>query len=199
MPVGSLTNQPPAGTVGGAVAQHKAQPSENFKFITARHDKVLEYQLGLGRWIMASLLLVNGGALVALLNVGDRYALALAGGHWFVVGVVAALLSGTFAWINCNLITIAADEFLDWENLHVQESVLGRVLHKWALGIAIVAVAASLVSLACFPLGAIAIQQAIETTAVMPPATDPTLFTDEDMRVIQSAGNAVEPAAPSAE
>jgi hypothetical protein len=173
MPVGSITNRPPVGTVGAALAPRKAEPSENFRFITARHDKVLEYQLGLGRWIMASLLLVNGGALVAILNATDRYATAISAGDWFVVGVVAALLSGTFAWINCNLITIAADEFLDWENLDVQESSLGRLLHKWAVGMAILAVTASIVSLVCFPLGAAAVHRAIEATPAVAPSTAP--------------------------
>jgi hypothetical protein len=92
---------------------------------------VLEYQFALARWMLASLLLVNGGALLAIINSADKIPSAAAGAPYFVAGVVSALLCGTCAWLNCNLVTIAADFRLDWTNLGVQASPAAERLDFW--------------------------------------------------------------------
>lgn len=164
--MGQLTDGPP--TIGAALhasgtesAAQKIEPTESFRFVVSRHDKVLEYQFSVARWIMASLLVLNGGGLLSVLNAADRLPNALTGGAWFLAGAVTAVLSGSIAWINCNLITTAADYRLDWHRLDYQESPTADKLEKWALRTGVASVAMALVSLLLFSAVAVAVKNAI--------------------------------------
>lgn len=54
-----------------------------------------------GRWVVASLLAVHGGSLIAIAQSGDASkALFSASGAYILWGIVAALVSGGLAWIN---------------------------------------------------------------------------------------------------
>lgn len=119
----------------------------------------LGYQLDLGKWMLASLLVVNGGALVAIANADEVAArLFAAGGSWFVGGMVAALTSGFFAWANA---AVAADVYDDISNpwALVSRSNWPAVSQKASHAITattIISVVAGIVSVACFAIGAMA-------------------------------------------
>lgn len=183
MPIGSAINSP--GTIGEAISRRPKEPTENFRFIVNRHDKVLEYQFGLARWIMASLLVVNGGALLALLNSADKFGGVGSIALPFVVGVVAALISGMLAWINCNLITMASDYRLDFDRLDRKSSEIAEKLDRWALGLGCGAVIFAFVSLAAFPWGA---EQVRRNLAPSKSAQTAPVFTDDQMRILEKAG-----------
>jgi uncharacterized membrane protein YpjA len=78
-----------------------------------------------------------------------------------VWGVVAAVLSGSTAWANCNLIMRAADWRLDWDRLDYQEAPSADMLESWAMRVGAIAVVLSLISLALFFVGATAVADAI--------------------------------------
>lgn len=60
-------------------------------------------QIDYGKWLIASLLLVHGGSIFAIAQLGkDGVQLFLASGPWFVAGIMFALLAGMFTWFNFN-------------------------------------------------------------------------------------------------
>lgn len=72
----------------------------------------LNAQIEWGKWLVASLLLVHGGALVAIVqNEEHSVTLMKAAGHWFVWGLVAALVTGFITWVNW---TVLASIYEDW-------------------------------------------------------------------------------------
>lgn len=119
----------------------------------------LGYQLDLGKWMLGSLLVVNGGALVAIANADEAAAkLFAAGGIWFVAGLIAALLSGLFAWLNAS---VAADVYDDIANPWVLVSraswpVVSRRASKAITATTILSFVAGFVSLGLFAGGAMA-------------------------------------------
>ena len=60
--------------------------------------KVIEGTASSFRWVLASLLAVNGGALVALLQSGVEVTLIREVGWCFLAGLGASLLAGTVSW-----------------------------------------------------------------------------------------------------
>lgn len=75
---------------------------------------VLTYQFDLAKWIMASLLLLNGGTLATVANSGDLApALVRACATPLVIGVVTAIASGAFAWVNAAVIFDIYDDILN--------------------------------------------------------------------------------------
>jgi hypothetical protein len=69
-----------------------------------------EVAAGWGRWLIGSLVIVHGGALFGMFSFLDGVAadqVLLTGYKWpiwcFVLGLVLALLSGFFAWINWSM------------------------------------------------------------------------------------------------
>ncbi|WP_139315126.1 hypothetical protein [Mongoliimonas terrestris] len=77
-------------------------------------DASTEAQVGWGRWLVGSLILVHGGALVAL-SQGERVTTAMMkdGGICFAVGIVLALASGFAAWMNFTFSIDLADDWSD--------------------------------------------------------------------------------------
>jgi hypothetical protein len=164
--MGNLT-MPPLVAEPPAPAQKK-EPSEAFRFVRGQHDKILEYQFGIARWLMASLLLINGGGLVAIMDApGDMWAAA----RWFAAGVILAITSGTLSWVNCNLITLAADYRTDWENLEYRDSAKAAFWDFWALGFAIFAVVAAVGALVSFTGGALSAASEIRAAKLATPQT----------------------------
>lgn len=119
----------------------------------------LGYQLDLGKWMLASLLVVNGGALVAIAN-ADEVAGKLfeAGGAWFVAGMVAALISGFFGWANA---AIAAEMYdaaaTPWALVNrASWPVLSPRMGHAITATTVLSVIIGFVSVACFTVGALA-------------------------------------------
>jgi hypothetical protein len=116
---------------------------------------MLEYQFGIARWIMASLLIINGGGLLALRDVVDKHPSSGVAAPWFLIGIISAVLVGTFAWFNCNCITVAIDHRTDWENVDYKDSPRADHWDVAAITFAWLSVGAVAVSLAAFTAGAI--------------------------------------------
>jgi hypothetical protein len=139
--------------------QYAMVATRMFDKAVAGKAMTLGYQLDLGKWMLASLLVVNGGALVAIANADDAAAkLFMAGGAWFVAGMVAALISGFFGWANA---AIAAEMYDDASTPWALVSRANWPTLSSRMGKAITATTALSVltgfgSVACFTVGALA-------------------------------------------
>ena len=95
-----------------------------------------------GRWLLASLLLVHGGALFGLFTflsdlAGKPEALAQYQWTvwWFVAGVILTLSSGLAAWINWSM---HSNNYEGWANkamLWDPEEWVGETRHTWGLDV----------------------------------------------------------------
>lgn len=67
-----------------------------------RHkDGIQSYVVELAKWLLATLTLINGGALISLIQGGPAAHSSLRlPGVCFVAGIVSSTLCGFFAWIN---------------------------------------------------------------------------------------------------
>tara|TARA_R100001086_G_scaffold178980_1_gene99232 strand:+ start:402 stop:836 length:435 start_codon:yes stop_codon:yes gene_type:complete len=71
------------------------------QWLEEHSSRALDAQIAYGRWILNSLLLVNGGAVLAITQTGDHaYNLFDAAGLWLVVGIMSTFVAGFGAWVN---------------------------------------------------------------------------------------------------
>jgi hypothetical protein len=148
--MGHLTGQ--SGDLG--VSIQAVKPAENFVFVKELHKSSLEQANALSRWIMASLLLVNGGALVAISDAAEKHGAVADAASYFIWGVILAIFCGIAAWFNFNLIAEATSERLDWAALEAQNTRRADILDVGAWTLALIAIAAAITSLVLFGLGA---------------------------------------------
>lgn len=78
-----------------------------------RHATATGYRIDLAKWLLASLLVVNGGSLIALLNSPDRVVLVPQAGPWFAIGVGASIGAGFLAWLNASLNADVFEDLID--------------------------------------------------------------------------------------
>lgn len=96
--------------------QHIAR--DQLEFFRARRDLSTEAHIGYGKWLIASMLLIHGGALVAISQLGERAGPVFASaGLWFLVGLLLAIAAGFFAWVNFQ---IAEREYANLANPGMQ-------------------------------------------------------------------------------
>jgi len=70
----------------------------------ARQNAAQTYNADMAKWILASLILINGGPFLLLTKETRNYAVALqAAAGWFVVGLALAVLCGFLAWLNTGM------------------------------------------------------------------------------------------------
>lgn len=106
------------------------QPSETarayFDYYTAEQRAAQQQQVDIGKWILGSLILVNGGAITLLAQAAEHGsgALKAAGGH-FVIGIICALFCGFVAWLNAGV----RDAYLD--ELAKPEMLTSSNLEDW--------------------------------------------------------------------
>lgn len=85
-------------------------------------ERSFEAQVAWGRWLVASLLLVNGGAIVTIVQSGARASeLMSLSGIFFASGIVLAFICGFCAWINFYLNLNVYSSFADPKVLRSQE------------------------------------------------------------------------------
>jgi len=72
------------------------------------------------RWLLASLLAMNGAALVGTANSGDELAghLFISSGLFFTAGLLSALVSGLYAWLNWDRASALYHDMADPKMLH---------------------------------------------------------------------------------
>lgn len=112
-----------------------------------------------GRWLIASLVIINGGALWSLFSylgsIGTQEngstlptlylhflgqqtdgLRAFAAPVWsFAVGIAAAMLSGLAAWINWSMHSNNYDQMARYEMLWDPEKWLGDAPHRWGISV----------------------------------------------------------------
>lgn len=135
------------------------------KIIVERLNKSLQLQGDYGKWLIASLLLLNGTALYSLAtNVSYGRPILQSGSlWWFLGGLLLAMGSGFVAWINWGL--LAADlirqsnaSMLVSRDAWPQSNKSADRYISLTFGLAIVL---GLASLACVPIGAVLVAVAI--------------------------------------
>ncbi|MBD9390240.1 hypothetical protein IB237_23850 [Agrobacterium sp. AGB01] len=111
-----------------------------YKDYKEMHRATFELAGQYGRWLLASLLLIHGGALFGLFTflseLADkpdalaRYQLTV---WWFVIGLMLTLFAGLCTWANW---TLHSDNYDGWANkpmLWDPEEWAGATRHTWAI------------------------------------------------------------------
>lgn len=91
---------------------------EKYEFFKAAREVAFKANIEYGKWLLASGLVVHGGAIYAInaIKDGSRPALMhglLLGAQWNVAGIVFVLIAGLSAWLNFQY---AAHIYNDWAN-----------------------------------------------------------------------------------
>lgn len=120
---------------------------------------------GLGKWVFATLVLINAGALLAIAGRAGATTEVIAAGQPFVWGVVAGVLSGCSAWWVLLMLAQHLTPLVDRREETVPDAATREVV-VWVVVTAIMAIAA----LACFTYGAISVGAALQDTAKPPPS-----------------------------
>lgn len=115
-----------------------------------------------GRWLLASLLLIHGGALFGLFTFLSELAdnpSALsqyqATVWWFVAGIMLTLFAGMLTWMNWSMHSDDYDNLANAAMLWDPEEWIGKPAHTWGLNITYyAAIALGLLSAACIAGGA---------------------------------------------
>jgi hypothetical protein len=123
-------------------------------------------QIEWGKWIVASLLFIHGGALVAIVqSEGHAIEMMNAGGIWFVWGLVAALGTGVITWANWTYLTSV---YQDWANPNaIVDDASWPALSKWGWFVRVTFWAAILIGIASVGFliyGALQIQAALPSS-----------------------------------
>lgn len=78
--------------------------AELIDYHLARQNAAQAYNADMAKWILASLILINGGPFLLLSKDIKNYAVALqAAAGWFVAGLALAVLCGFLAWLNTGM------------------------------------------------------------------------------------------------
>ena len=74
---------------------------EYYQFLCERRDMSTSAHIGYGKWLLATLVAVHGGAIVAISNFGSNAGqILLVAGWYFLAGLMLAILSAFCAWLN---------------------------------------------------------------------------------------------------
>lgn len=122
-------------------------PTEEYRFIAKEHyqkllsqrDKSVQSHIEYGKWLIATLIVIHGGALVAISQVGDNAVeIYSKSGAFFLIGVMSAMAAGFFAWVNFQLADVILSEQADaamiidhkyWNPDHKLEPWMTRTLY----------------------------------------------------------------------
>jgi len=129
-----------------------------YEFYLEESRAAQRYQFDLGKWLLASLILVNGGALVLLAD-GKKDALMASAAPAFVSGIVAALLCGLCGWLNAGARESYYDAYVQPASLRSGDIVTPENTRRQDLQIRLTywaAFVAGSISAAAFVWGAIA-------------------------------------------
>jgi hypothetical protein len=98
------------------------EQQEAFRRIAkARFDEYVDFrgrafdaQVQYGRWILNSLLLINGGSILAITQTGPLAArLFRDSGSWFIAGIAFTFVAAGAAWLNWSWVTKLYDEWAE--------------------------------------------------------------------------------------
>ncbi len=130
-----------------------------YEYNVAEAQAAQRYQIELAKWILASLILVNGGALVLLANSNDPHLIANFGAP-FVIGIASAIISGFLGWLNAGVRDLLFSDYAQPESLktgavaNVENAKLRERQVIWSYRLSIIA---GFASLGGFLWGALAI------------------------------------------
>lgn len=129
-----------------------------YEFHLSEPQAAQRYQNELAKWLLASLVLANGGALVLLANSKDADRLHHAAPA-FVIGIVTAILCGFMAWLNAGVRDMHYDAYAQPDSLKTGEVIKPELSDRrdwqitWTYRLSI---AAGICSLGGFAWGAFA-------------------------------------------
>jgi hypothetical protein len=124
---------------------------------------VLGYQIELGKWLMASLLTLHGGALVGIINLYDRHPRVLAAGTPFCVGLVLGLSCGFAAYLNASIVADIYDDVADPQWVDNPESVkpVSNIKHWFATAATVASYTLGVASVVAGCVGAFALRSGL--------------------------------------
>jgi hypothetical protein len=139
-------------------------PERAYDVLAKYNANVTEYGYAIARWVMASLVAVNGGAQIAILTSADKApAAAVGAGPWFVVGLVTAIAGGMATWLNCRAWIFTVEQRVDHALGRIvdPETSAARWAARGAAAFAWLSQALFLSSLIAFGYGAWRVSQAL--------------------------------------
>lgn len=144
-------------------------------------DAFIERQMEAGKWLLASLLVVNGGAIVALLsNATYGMQLLAVSGTPFLIGTILAFLAGAASWFVSNTYVLGLRQQLNAKFYAAENLLTAKVVKGADFVGAVILIVTSVGSLIAFGYGAMcatseapkllvkAAQTAAKTTPVNP-------------------------------
>ncbi|CAM5766293.1 hypothetical protein LMIY3S_01772 [Labrys miyagiensis] len=97
--------------------QYRFVAQEVYKNERENQKTAMQLQGDYGKWLLNTLLILNGGAVIGLAQSSAFGKSALhEAGMWFVGGIVSALACGFVAWVNWSLL---AHYYEDWADPHM--------------------------------------------------------------------------------
>ncbi len=100
----------------------KRQAQDEFEMLMATRNRSIDAVISMAKWLLASLLAVNGAGALAVLNGADKLASPALPGCLFVSGVVLALVNG------------AAQQYVGLQQSNKLSPVIGYWIWVWASG-----------------------------------------------------------------
>ena len=141
----------------------------HYAHLLTQLDHWRRYQVEIAKWLLASLVLVHGGAIVALIQTPDGRRVLGIVAAFFVLGIILATASGLLVWINTGLLIGAFEAMIDPKMLvsvdHYPKPQNGR----WINVTYYAAIIAGIASLSLFASGAISAASDLSSLATPPP------------------------------
>lgn len=113
-----------------------------FNDLKSSEKDALEVSANYGRWLLNSLFLMHGGALFGMFTFlgpvarePEKIALYAGTIWWFVLGLLCAMLSGFFAWLNWSYLADDYDHMADYRMLWDAQAWVRKPKHTLAMPI----------------------------------------------------------------
>ena len=91
--------------------RQRIHAAEYYRRYLAQAQHAEQQKIEIGKWLLGTLIVLHGGALVGILQTGAEVRQYLnAAGLYFLVGIVSALICGVFFWLNLHFAANAYDK-----------------------------------------------------------------------------------------
>jgi hypothetical protein len=141
--------------------EYRYWAEKQWEAFSADRANILTYINDQSRWMIASLLLINAGALAAVAQSMGATQVAETSAWWFLIGVICSITCGLVTWGHAQWIALRVMSPMANPLWIVRPGYLkpiSREAMRWVYGALMLAVLAGFASLACFVLGVTELQ-----------------------------------------